>query len=252
MKKLEGKVAIVTGAGAGLGKAYAKEMAKEGASIVVNDVVADTANNVVAEIKSAGGKAAVCIGGVGTKEVADKLVDTAVKEFGKVDILVNNAGITRDAMLHKMTEEQWDAIMYVHLRGAFLNTQAAVKYMIENKIKGRIINATSQAGIYGNVGQANYSTAKAGLIGFTKALSRELVRRGICVNAIAPQARTPMTEAIPDQIKQAMFDKMAQDSVIQRMGEPEDVCPLLIFLASDDSYFITGQIICATGSVGVL
>jgi NAD(P)-dependent dehydrogenase (short-subunit alcohol dehydrogenase family) len=252
MGKLDGKAGIITGAGGGLGRAYAKGMAKEGASVVVNDVVPEAANKVVEEIKAAGGKAVACIGGVGTKEMAEKMVDTCVKEFGKLDFLVNNAGITRDAMLHKMTEEQWDEVINVHLRGTFLNTQAAVKYMIENKVKGRIINITSPAGLYGNIGQSNYSAAKGGIIGLTKANSKELARYGICVNAVAPGAKTAMTEAMPEKIRAAMYEQLAKTSTVQRMGEPEDVVPLIIFLASDDSYYITGQIICATGSIGVV
>ncbi|MEW6614112.1 MAG: SDR family oxidoreductase [Thermodesulfobacteriota bacterium] len=251
MGKLDGKVAIISGSGRGLGRGFALVMSKEGASIVVNDVD-DSANQVVKEIESKGGKAAAVIGGVGTKDVAEKLVSTAVKEFGKLDILVNNAGIIRDQLLHKMEEKQWDDVITVHLRGAFLNTQAAVKYMIENNVKGRIINITSSAGIYGNVGQANYSAAKAGLIGLTLSNAKELARRGICVNAVGPAAQTAMTESMPDKVKEMMYKHLASTSTIQRMGQPEDVAPTVVFLASDDSYFVTGQVICAMGSTGVI
>ena len=252
MERLRGKVAIVTGAGMGLGKGYAIGLAKEGASIIINDVIPDAASKAVEEIKDFGGKVIACIGPVGTKETAEKMVETAVTEFGSLDILINNAGFTRDALVVKMTEEQWDAVINVHLRGTFLNTQAAVKYMIENEIKGRVINITSSAGIYGNIGQANYCSAKAGIIGLTKSNSRELARFGICVNAVAPGAKTGMTEAMPPKIKEMTYEKLAVESTIQRMGEPEDVAPLIVFLASDESYFITGQVIAAMGSTGVI
>jgi len=252
MGRLSDKVAIVTGAGMGLGRGFSAALAKEGASVVVNDVVPETANKTVEQIRTSGGKAAACIGGVGTKETADKLVDTAVKEFGRLDILVNNAGITKDALIVKMTEEQWDAVITVHLRGTFLNTQAAVKHMVENKIKGRIINITSSAGIYGNIGQANYCAAKAGIIGLAKSNARELVRYGICVNVVAPGAKTGMTEAMPEKVREMFYEKLARESTIQRMGEPEDVAPLVVFLASDESYYVTGQVIAAMGATGVI
>lgn len=251
MQRLDGRVVIVTGAGGGLGKGYATGVAKEGAYVVVNDFVPETANETVKEIKDAGGKAVACIGAVGNKETAEKLVDTAVKEFGKLDVLINNAGFTRDALVVKMTEEQWDAVINVHLKGTFLNTQAAVKYMIENKIKGRIINITSGSGIYGNTGQANYGAAKAGIIGLTKSNAREFARYGICVNVISPGARTAMTEAMPKQLKAAMYERIAKRNVVQRIGEPEDVVPTVVFLASEESYYVTGQVIEVMGSVGV-
>jgi NAD(P)-dependent dehydrogenase (short-subunit alcohol dehydrogenase family) len=250
MQRLKDKVAIVTGAGMGLGKAYVIGMAKEGASIVVNDIVPEAATNTVEEIKKADGKAVACIGGVGSIDIAEKLVKTAVTEFGKVDILVNNAGMTRDSRFVKMEEKQWDDVIYVHLRGTFINSQAAVRYMIDHGIKGRIINITSPAGEFGNIGQANYSAAKAGIIGLTKSNARELVRYGICINAISPGAKTAMMEAIPEKIRVNIYAKLASESVVQRMGEPEDVVPTVIFLASDDAYYVTGQVISVMGSTG--
>lgn len=252
MDTLKGKVAIVTGAGMGLGKAYAVGMAKEGASVVVNDIVQEAAEKTVDEIKAMGGTAIPCIGGVGSKEVAEKLVSTAASKFGKLDILLNNAGMTRDASVYKMDEKLWDEVIYVHLRGTFINTQAAMRYMVDNKIRGRIINISSPAGIYGNPGQANYSAAKGGIIALTKANSKEFARFGICVNCVAPGAKTSMTEAIPEKFRALLYAKFASESVVQRMGEPEDVVPTIIFLASDASYYITGQVIVAMGSTGVI
>lgn len=251
MGKLSGKVVVVTGAGAGLGRGFALAMAEEGAAVVVNDVVADLAGKTVEDIRAAGGKAAACVGGVGTRETADKLVATAVKEFGKLDALVNNAGVTRDSLLVRMTEEQWDMVMNIHLKGTFLNTQAAVKHFIENGIKGRIVNITSSAGLYGNIGQANYSAAKAGIVGLTLSNAKELGRFGICVNAVGPAAKTAMTEAMPEKVRGMMYEMLSKNT-IGRVGEPEDVAPLVVFLTSDESHFVTGQVICAMGTTGVI
>ncbi len=251
MKRLENRIVIVTGAGTGLGKGYAQGLAKEGARVVVNDVIPENANQTVEEIKSAGGSAVVCSGAVGTKEIAQKLIDTAIAEYGRVDVLINNAGITRDSMLVNMTEEQWDSVIAVHLRGTFLNTQAAVRHMIEKGIRGRIINVTSGAGIYGTIGQANYSAAKAGIIGLTKSNARELARYGICVNAVAPAAKTAMTEAIPEKLRIQMYERISKRNTVQRVGEPEDVVPMIVFLASEESYFVTGQVIEVMGSIGL-
>ena len=254
MGKLDEKVAIVTGSGRGLGRAFALAMAKEGCSLVVNSVDAKrrSADQTADEIRKAGGKAVSVVAGVGSKETAEKLVTTAINEFGTLHILVNNAGYGRDALLHQMTEEQWDEVLFAHLRGTFMNSQAAVSYMIENKIKGRIINITSGVGIHGNVGQSNYAAAKGGIIAMTKTHSKELVRYGICVNAIAPLARTEMFNNVREELRNFMFQMMARRNVLQEVGEPEDVAPVIVFLASDDAHFVTGQVICATGDVGEL
>ncbi|MFH0942535.1 MAG: 3-oxoacyl-ACP reductase family protein [Chloroflexota bacterium] len=254
MGKLEGKVAIVTGAGRGLGRGFALAIAKEGGMVVVNSVDPQkkSANRVAEEIKKVGGQAVPVIARVGSKETAELLVKTAVEKFGRLDALVNNAGITRDAMIGALTEEMWDEVLYVHLRGAFMNTQAAVKYWIANNIRGSIVNITSGVGIHGNIGQSNYAAAKAGLIGLTKADAKELVRKGIRVNAVAPMARTDMFEAVRGELRQSMFDAIAKKNILQRVGEPEDVAPIIVFLASDDASFVTGQVICATGDPGEL
>ena len=254
MGKLDGKVAIVTGSGRGLGKAFALAMAKEGCSLVVNSINPErrSADQAADEIRKAGGKAVSVIAEVGSKETAEKLVNTAIKEFGTLHILVNNAGYGRDSLIPQMTEEQWDYIIFTHLRGTFMNTQAAVIHMIDNKIRGRIINITSGVGIHGNVGQSNYAAAKGGIIAMTKTHSKELVRYGICVNAIAPLAKTEMFDGVREDLRNFMFQMMAKRNVLQKVGEPNDVAPVIVFLASDDAHFVTGQVICATGDVGEL
>ncbi|MFC2003180.1 SDR family NAD(P)-dependent oxidoreductase [Chloroflexota bacterium] len=255
MGKLDGKVAIVTGAGRGLGRGYALAMAKEGCSVITNslDPVKRTADRTADEIRKAGGKAVSLIARVGTKETAEELVNRAVKEFGTLHILVNNAGITRDALLKQMTEEQWNEVIITHLSGTFFNTQAAVKYMIENKIRGRIINIASGVGIHGNIGQSNYAAAKGGIVAMTKAQSKELVKNGICINAVVPMARTEMFDAVREDLRNFLFQSIANRNVLQKVGDPEeDIAPVVVFLASDDAHFVSGQIICATGDGGEL
>jgi 3-oxoacyl-[acyl-carrier protein] reductase len=254
MGKLDGKVAIVTGSGRGLGKAFAIAMASEGCSVVVNSVDPErrTADQTAEEIRKAGGKVVSLIAKVGTSEAAEALVDTAVREFGTLHILVNNAGITRDSMLTKMTDEQWNDVISTLLTGTFITSRVAVRYMIDNKIRGRVINITSGVGIHGNIGQSNYAAAKGGVIAMTKTHSKELIRYGICVNAVAPLARTDMFTNVREDLRNFMFDMMAKRNVLQRVGEPEDVAPLIVFLASDDAHFVNGQIICASGDVGEL
>jgi len=254
MGKLDGKVAIVTGSARGLGRAFAIAMAKEGCSLVVNSINPErrTADQTAEEIRKAGGKVVSVVAGVGSKETAEKLVNTAVTEFGTLHILVNNAGYGRDALLTRMTEEQWDEVLFAHLRGTFMCTQAAVKYMIDNKIRGRIVNITSGVGIHGNVGQSNYAAAKGGIIAMTKTHSKELVRYGICVNTVAPMARTEMFNNVREDLKNFQFEMIAKRNVLQKVGEPEDVAPVIVFLASDDAHFVSGQVICATGDGGEL
>jgi NAD(P)-dependent dehydrogenase (short-subunit alcohol dehydrogenase family)/acyl dehydratase/putative sterol carrier protein len=235
MKLLEGKVAIITGAGGGLGRAHALAFAAEGAKVVVNDPgvsrdgsggTAKMADAVVDEIRKAGGQAAASYDSV--SDGAEKIVKTAVDAFGKVDILVNNAGILRDKTIHNMTDDMWDLVIAVHLRGTFQCTRAAAKVMKEKGTGGRIINTTSVAGLKGNFGQSNYSAAKAGIYGFTLTAAMELAKDGIAVNAIAPIAKTRMTEDI--------------DSVPVEY-RPEDVSAVVLFLASDQAKDLSGRII---------
>lgn len=243
MKLLDGKVAIVTGAGGGIGRATALLFGREGAKVVVNDVggardgsgeSASPAEAVVAEIRALGGQAVASPESVATRAGAERIIATAVEEFGRVDVLINNAGILRDKTLLKMDDEMWDAVIGVHLKGTFLCTQAAVAQMRAQGSPGSVVNTTSVSGMLGNFGQANYSAAKAGIYGFTRTASIELQRYGIRVNAVAPIAKTRMTEDLP------MFEK------IQSMT-PEHVAPAHLFLASELSGDLTGAVLSVAG-----
>ncbi len=244
--RLKDKVAIVTGSGKGIGESIALRFAAEGAKLIVNDVVEADANRTVETIKGKGGQAAAVIGSVASREVAQKMVDTAVKEFGTVDILVNNAGIIRDAMLHKMTVEQWDQVIEVNLKGVFLCTQCAARVMREKKC-GKIINLSSSSW-RGNPGQLNYSATKAGVIGMAKTAAKELGPRGINVNVIAPAlVWTDMTKSMPKDLLQRIEQMLPFIMPLNRWGQPEDIANLALFLASDESSFITGQVIHCDG-----
>lgn len=249
--RLDGRVGIVTGAGAGIGRSIALGMARAGASVVVNDMNATAAAEAVAAIEAEGGQATACVAAVGSAETADLLVDTALERFGGLDILVNNAGVVRDAMLWRMTDDDWDLVINVHLKGAFLNGRAAVSRVFRDAGRGKILNITSRAGLRGNVGQSNYAAAKMGIVGLTLTWALELKRYHVNVNAIAPVARTGMTLSMPDAAREQMFAALA-DNVLGRMGEPEDVAPVAVFLVSDAAAFITGQIIGVTGQAAAL
>lgn len=244
--RLKDKVAIVTGSGKGIGESIALRFAEEGAKLIINDVVEADANRTVEMIKGKGGEAAAVIGSVASREIAQQMVDTAVKEFGTVDILVNNAGIIRDAMLHKMTDEQWDQVIEVNLKGVFLCTQCAARVMREKKY-GKIINLSSSSW-RGNPGQLNYSATKAGVIGMTKTAAKELGPRGINVNVIAPAlVWTDMTKSMPKDLLQRIEQMLPFIMPLNRWGQPEDIANLALFLASDESSFITGQVIHCDG-----
>ncbi|AQT75388.1 MULTISPECIES: SDR family oxidoreductase [Streptomyces] len=246
---LQGKVAVVTGSGRGLGLAYAQALAAAGAAVVVNDVDKDTVDAAVASITSRGGTATGVAAAVGDSEAARRLVDAAVEEFGRLDVLVTNAGILRDRVLWKMTDEDFDDVVRVHLRGTFTCARAAAIRMREQGTGGRLVLISSPAGQRGNFGQTNYAAAKAGIVAMARTWAMELGRAGITVNAVVPVAATEMTRTIP------AFAPLIEES--ERTGEPlpdwlrkdeglgtvEDVAGLITFLASDDSDGVTGQAI---------
>lgn len=244
--RLEGKSAIVTGSGRGIGRAIAIKMAQEGADVLVNYTHRpDTAQETAKEIENYGRQAVVVKADVANNADVENMVKTALEKFGKLDILVNNAGISNPALLHKMTEEQWDKVVDIHLKGAFLCTKAVASHMIERKY-GKIINVISTAGVYGTVGQINYASAKAGLIGFTKSASRELGRYGINVNCIEIGIiETEMTEKIRTDPK--LKDVYLARVQLQRFGTVDDVAPLFVFLASDEASYIAAQVIGVDG-----
>jgi NAD(P)-dependent dehydrogenase (short-subunit alcohol dehydrogenase family) len=243
---LTGKVAVVTGSGRGLGLAYATELARRGAEVVVNDVDADVAGTAVRTITEAGGTAVAEVVPVGTSDAAQALVDRAVSEFGRLDVLVNNAGILRDATLWKMTDEQFDAVITTHLRGTFTCTRAAAIRMREQGEGGRIICVGSPTGQVGNFGQTNYAAAKAGIVGMVRTWAMELARAQITVNAIVPVAVTAMTETVP--FLKPFLDALETGGPLAAyarrelsLGSPEDVAGVVAFLASDAAAGITGQ-----------
>ncbi len=245
---LSGKVAIVTGSGRGLGLAYATELARSGAAVVVNDVDAAVAEAAVKAITDAGGSAVAEVAAVGTSQAAQALVDRAVGEFGRLDILVNNAGILRDSTLWKMTDDDFDAVVTTHLRGTFTCTRAAAVRMREQGEGGRIICVGSPTGQVGNFGQTNYAAAKAGIVGMVRTWAMELARAGITVNAIVPVAATGMTETVP--FLKPYVDALQAGEPLPpyarrelAFGPPEDAAGLVAFLASDAAAGISGQAI---------
>ena len=238
MRKLEGKVAVVTGASRGIGRAIALKLADEGAKVVVNYSGSQAkAEEVVAMIQENGGEAIAVQASVSQTEEVTALIDTAVKTFGSLDILVNNAGITRDNLLMRMKEDEWDDVLNTNLKGVFLCTKAVTRQMMKQRA-GRIINISSIVGVAGNAGQANYVAAKAGVIGLTKTTAKELASRNILVNAIAPGfIETEMTDQLPEELKQGMLTQIP----LAKLGQPEDIAKAVAFLASDDANYMTGQ-----------
>ena len=248
--RLKDKVAIVTGSGRGIGEGIVMRFVEEGAKVIVNDVNEADANNVVNQVKAKGGQAIAVLGSVADRSVVQKVVDTAVKEFGTLDIIVNNAGITRDVMLHKMTDDQWNAVVTVNLTGVFYGIQCAARYMREKK-SGKIINISSTSAL-GNAGQLNYSATKAGVIGMTKTAAKELGPKNVNVNAIAPgMIWTDMMKNMPPESIKQMDAMLPYIVPLNRKGSPRDIANLALFLASDESSFITGQVIFCDGGMKI-
>ncbi|MEX2159910.1 MAG: SDR family NAD(P)-dependent oxidoreductase [Dehalococcoidia bacterium] len=266
MGALDGKVAVITGSGRGIGRGMALLFAKEGAKVVVVDpgVSVDgtgtdngPADQVVAEIRDAGGEAAPCYESVTTVEGGEKIIQTALDAFGRLDVIVNNAGILRDRMIFNMSEEEWDAVIAVHLRGHFCVSKPA-SIIFRQQRSGRIINFSSVSGLIGLPGQANYGAAKSGIAGFTRVLARDLGRYGVTCNAISPGAATRMTATVPDRARQLRPRASDQDEDAPPpppppIRNPEMVAPMVAYLASDDAWNINGYVFAvAGGSVSVL
>ena len=235
---LTGKTAVVTGGSRGIGRAICLELAKQGANVVVNySGSEDKAKQVVSEIEELGAKAIAVQANVAHSDAVDLMMKQAIEVFGTLDILVNNAGITRDNLLMRMKEQEWDDVVDTNLKGVFLCTKAVTRQMMKQRA-GRIINISSIVGVAGNPGQANYVAAKAGVIGLTKTCAQELASRNILVNAIAPGfITTEMTDSLPEELKEAMLKQIP----LAKLGQPEDVAKAVVFFASDQANYITGQ-----------
>ena len=243
--KLAGKVALVTGAAQGIGKAVALLLARNGADIVVSDINLEKAEETAKEVQILGRKALAIKVDVAKSDDVDKMVQAILAQFGHIDILINNAGIARDKLILRMTEEDWDAVLNINLKGTFNCTKAVVRHMSKQK-SGKIVSIASVVGEMGNAGQGNYAASKAGVIGFTKTIAREFAQRGINVNAIAPgYIETPMTEALPDKVKEDLKRLIPMD----RLGKPEDVAEAVLFFVSESANYITGQVLNVNGGI---
>lgn len=254
--RLSEKVCAVTGAGRGIGEAIARRFALEGAAVVVNDIEAPAAEAVVKQIETDGGTAVAHVAAIGTVEAAESLVGTALESFGRIDVLVNNAGIVRDKMLHNMSEEDFDAVVQVHLKGTWACGREVVKLWRplakkeaeQGHIRHRkIVNVTSPSGLIGSVGQSNYSAAKMGIVGLTKTWAKELGGLAINVNAVSPAALTAMTKPLLAD-PEAAKARLARFP-LGRYGEPEEIAPAFLYLASDESNYVTGQVLCVDGGL---
>lgn len=245
---LENKIAVVNGAGRGIGRGIALALAREGAMVVVNyNGSKERAEEVVRTIEEAGGKAAAIQCNISDFEAAKEFFANVVKEYGKIDILVNNAGITKDNLMMKMSEEEFQSVIQTNLAGTFHGVKFVTRPMMKQR-QGRIINIASVSGVIGNMGQANYSASKAGVIGLTKAAAKELASRNITVNAVAPGfVATEMTDVLSDSVKEAAVATIP----LGRFGEVEDIAETVVFLASDKAKYITGQVICVDGGIAI-
>lgn len=242
---LKGKVAIITGSGRGIGKSIAVKLAQKGANIVISDVDENTGNQTVEEIKTLGVDAIMVKADVSKSKESDALIEKTLEKFGHLDILVNNAGITRDNLLMRMSEEEWDSVIAVNLKGAYNCIRSATKSFMKQR-SGRIVNIASVVGQMGNAGQSNYAAAKAGMIGLTKSVAKEFSSRGILVNAIAPGfIQTAMTDKLSDKAKESLQSLIP----LGRLGQPEDVANIVYFLVSDLSNYTTGQVINVDGGM---
>ncbi len=243
--KLSGKVALVTGAAQGIGRAIALLLARNGADIVVSDINLEKAEETAKEIRAIGPNAISVKVDVANLSDVERMVEGILEKLAKIDILVNNAGITRDKLVLRMTEEDWDAVLGVNLKGTFNCTKAVLRHMAKQR-SGKIVNIASVVGEMGNAGQANYSASKAGVIGLTKTVAREYAQRGINVNAIAPgYIETPMTDALPEKAK----EELRRLIPMERLGKPEDVAEAVLFLVSEESSYVTGQVLNVNGGI---
>ncbi len=245
MKRFEGRVSIVTGASQGIGETIARELAAEGAAVVLVDVQKDKLEAVAASIVAAGGRAETGVVDVGDTAAVDRAVAAVAAAHGRIDHLINNAGITRDTLLMRMKEEDWDAVLRVNLKGAFNFSRAVLRTMIAARY-GRIVNIASVAGLMGNAGQANYAASKAGVIALAKSLAREVGSRGITVNAVAPGfIATAMTDVLPEDVRKAYLELIP----LKKFGLPKDVADAVRFLLSDEAAYITGQVVSVNGGM---
>lgn len=239
------RISIVTGASQGIGETISKELSKEGAKVILVDVQKEKLEEVAQEIRASKGSAFPYYADVSHLEEVVEVVEDVLKKHQRIDYLVNNAGITKDNLLMRMREEEWDAVLAVNLKGVFNFSKAVIRKMIANRY-GRIVNISSVVGLIGNVGQTNYSASKAGVVGFTKSLAREVASRGITVNAVAPgYVATSMTENLPESVKKIFLDFIP----MKRFGKPEEIAHIVKFLLSDEAAYITGQVININGGM---